>query len=366
MASWNIREVFRFRNGTYQTFPQEVWTKLNQHNVMLCWEHYIHLSTQRPDMVAYTQSDAHGEEDRQTLMRFGRYLKRYHPLLSDKQVEELAGLLRTRKDDSKQNGGGLHLATDRETIKEIFETPLHAGESAPVSCMCEFDTWTNPPYMVYAGSPDVAIAYLRESSGIIARTVVSTKYKWWVRMYTTGGDDHEYLCSRLREALHKAGYERRGSLKDCRLSVLEEEGHYALPYIDGSAWYVYQNGDYWVVTDNDEEGEYSCQETSGRGDEVERTHCANCEEIISQGDEEYPTVDGTVCSDCIENYIRINDYNRDGYFPADDCSEGCDGEYHLSRDLERDCHVTDCTCFEDQQELDLESNTDGGTESETV
>src|ERR1039458_2513006 len=80
LCEWKSRELSRLADGTYKTVP-------------VCLDypasHYVHLSvtSMENDFVAYTPSDAYGEADRQVRMKFGRYLRKTFPGMTDAEVQ---------------------------------------------------------------------------------------------------------------------------------------------------------------------------------------------------------------------------------------------------------------------------------------
>lgn len=267
-VDWRWREYTRLYDGTYRSIPDL--------GLSIAYEpdHYLHLASTgtEPDMVAYTASPDKGIADRQTVIKFGKYLKKYHgEELTDAQIQNAVTLLKTKLTATPAT---LRFTTDRDTISRIFETETRACGSDAVSCMHgKFEDWTNRPYHVYADSPDVAVAYLEESGQIKARSVVSTKDKVFVRLYSVDGCN--VLCEQLRQLLDEAGYEK-GSLEGNRLNKLPtRKGKEVLPYIDNGGMGVYESRGHWVVCDpSDDNVEYTCDDTDGTG----TPKCSECNE----------------------------------------------------------------------------------------
>src|ERR1019366_9953468 len=137
-------------------------------------DHYVHLSITETetDMVAYTPSDAYGIADRQVRLKFGRYLKKTFPDLSDAEIQGHVTAFKSAL-AVIDKPAELHFATDIPTINLIFETEMRACGSDMVSCMHgKFDEDEIRPYHVYADSPDVAVAYVMTGSDIVSRSVV--------------------------------------------------------------------------------------------------------------------------------------------------------------------------------------------------
>jgi hypothetical protein len=181
-TDWREREVCRFASGEYQTLP--IIKGFLDYNIKFNPDHFIHRAKSDGALIAFTQSSEHGQQDRQTVMRLGRYLRRYGPPeLTDVAIEQIT----TEYLLAVQEAAPLEIAfaTDIPTINEIFETPLCASGGSHISCMQgKWDGDTERPYHVYANSPDVAVAYLRAPDGaIIARSVVNMIDSAYVRVY---------------------------------------------------------------------------------------------------------------------------------------------------------------------------------------
>jgi len=68
--SWRTRELARALTGEYLPVP---WA-LEPWAAPLLAEHFPHVSTDDPTMLAYTPDEPKGEQNRQTRCRPGRYL----------------------------------------------------------------------------------------------------------------------------------------------------------------------------------------------------------------------------------------------------------------------------------------------------
>jgi len=290
---WRERERERFTNGTYRALP--VLPEMTALGLAYPESHYLHLSVTETesDTVAYTASESHGEADRQTRIKFGRYLKKTFPQLTDQQIQSCVVALRAALNFAERASEySLHFATDTEMLNEIFETPMCPCDSTTTSCMHgKFRHWEHRPYHVYAGSPDVAVAYLRDGS-IVARTVVSVKHKQFIRLYAVEGAESH--CLMLKGLLAEQGY-KAGSLVGNRLSMLpKRDGEHVLPYLDGGVCSVCEDDGFWLV---DPDGEYAGDRVDGyatadadrcdgcgcASDSCECYYCECCEERYADG-----------------------------------------------------------------------------------
>lgn len=282
---WQAIERNKFASGEYKSVPElDALGFLDYPS-----DHFLHLSVTEleDDYVAYTPSESYGRVDRQVRLRFGKYLRKTFSKdqLTDSDIQAAVTELRAKL--ARSTAETLDFATDIETINEIFETRMNPCGGAVVSCM--YGKWNEDsvrPYHVYAESPDVAVAYVRRGDSIVARSVVSTKDKIWIRAYSLDGC--ETLCGVLREMLKAVGY-RQGSLKGNRLT---KRGS-LMPYIDLDDQSVDDGGKYWIVasgedgeylaTNTDGSYEYRCSSCERPEDDCNCSYCACCEERYADG-----------------------------------------------------------------------------------
>lgn len=309
---WKYREQSRFNDGTYRPVPSVCGIEYPK-------DHFLYLSITKDgsDFIAYTPSERHGLEDRPVVMKFGKYLRKTFPEMSDAQVQDAVVALRSKL-KLHASPATLHFATDRDTISEIFETEMFACDSSYASCMYnKFTDWDVRPYHVYADSPDVAVAYVTEFGNIVARSVVSTRDKQWVRPYSCKPNDSTY-CRMLIDMLIEAGYEE-GDLTGNRLTKLPSSRGVILPYIDNGGMSVILSSDekYWIVCDGG--GKYRGDQTDGHASSHDT--CPECDNDTDECGCSY-------CECCERNYAG----------GCDDCSccENCDGcQYHENCECER-------------------------------
>ncbi len=361
-AEWHTREQNRFLDGVYKTLP-----------VKLAYppEHYVHLSTEDPEQVAYTPSDAYGIADRQTRLKFGRYLKKVFPDLSDADIQAHVTAFKSHQAVAA-NPAKLHFTTDKQTINAIFETPMCACGSTSKSCMHgKFDGDDDRPYHVYANSPDIAVAYVTQAhrAGIIARSVVSTKDQIWIRAYSIESGDNDADCGTLKQLLDEAGFSK-GDLFGNRLTKLDTD-NVMLPYLDNSGAHVKDRGKYWEVCDGD--GDYECDCTDGTAtahnrcercdnsqDDCECIYCDCCEESYAQGCERC-----RICEHCDRCYEHDNcECDRCG-----ECHELVEQHRHCNHcECERcdECNalVDDCECEQEEDEDEDETEETEETDDE--
>lgn len=370
--SWEQREVLRFYTGVYREVPKlKALEHIEFPNTANYARHYLHMSTvsNEFDMVAYTETWTKGEMDRQTRLKFGRYLKKYYGhCLQDHEISAAVAELRAvlgleEEKEEKEEVTRLKFATDIETINRIFETRMCAKGSGEDYVSCMYGKWggnKNRPYHVYANSPDVAVAYMYKGEEILARSVVSVKDKNWVRVYAQNGDYD--LCTRLEQLMKKEGYDGPEALVGNRLSKVTSDygDEVYLPYIDPSGMDVDDEGEYWVIV---RDGEYTCDDTEGRatqnGDRCscceelevncECSYCDCCERMYAYGCNECSMCE--ICSRCVTHYNctcqRCSECNlilpnfRTRYYGVDRCR--CD-------------RCGECGELEDECECEVEEN----------
>jgi hypothetical protein len=357
---WYSREQQRFYDGTYTAVPVSLDYPM---------EHFVHLSVtpSEPDQVAYTPSDTYGAADRQVRLKYGRYLKKAFPDLSDADIQSHVTAFKSAL-AIVASAPVLRFATDIDTINRIFETEMNACGSSCSSCMHgKFDGNDIRPYHVYANSPDVAVAYVTAGDAIVSRSVVSTKHMSWVRAYSVSTGDNDTDCGTLRQLLKDAGYSK-GTLTGSRLTKLNTR-KVMLPYIDNGGAYVQDCGHYWLVVDDDE-GEYQADCTDGTATECDSHRCDRCDNheddcsciYCDCCDESF--ADG--CDNCrmCEHCERCTEHDRCHCDRCSECHELIEHYRHCSHcECERcnDCNelMDDCECEpeedEDSESEDLES-----------
>ncbi len=89
---WRIREECRLQDGEYIPLPDFIlnalWWLENKHTHN---DHFVHVSTEKSDMIAYTPDEKSGEQDKQTRTTMGRYLTKYFSeILDGQQIGDIA------------------------------------------------------------------------------------------------------------------------------------------------------------------------------------------------------------------------------------------------------------------------------------
>lgn len=321
--AWQARERSRFGEGTYIEVPwsSQVWALPLHH------AHYPHLSSKCPGKIAFTQSEAHGIADRQTVMRPGKYLLQFYgdwvnQSLVDKYCAEIDAL-------TKHLATPLQFATTKEDIIRVYQT-------GPSSCMSknaddrEYRTNGVHPVSVYAAG-DLAIAYFTdEQKAIKARCITWPAKKIFGRVY---GDEN-----RIAALLHRDGFKCSQSSTDwdgarlLKVKVPRADG-YVCPYLDVANQRVTIGDDFLIL--DAEDGEYEASNVGsvikGKGVNRERDNdedendenycfCDNCNDRVHVDSIFSVNGDGAYCGTCY----------REGWFFCDTCDSDCERDSQQS------------------------------------
>jgi hypothetical protein len=106
---WHEREMMRMKHGIYKT---SVLTEAL--NAVWAGQHAVHVSREDPTQLAYTASVEDGERDKQLRVSPGRFVRKYFPLLSDKQIQLLEEAHKTDLDTSYL------VARTEDAIAEVY------------------------------------------------------------------------------------------------------------------------------------------------------------------------------------------------------------------------------------------------------
>ncbi len=182
---WQEREWERFSTGEYTIVPWSgEWWATTPYTRL----HFPHLID---DKVAFTSTNARGLTDTKTLMRPGKYLRRFYAAtLSESQIQEWAEGVATLQIEVK-------FATTPDEITRVYL-------NGPDSCMSsEFKKQPVHPAAVY-GAGDLAIAYMERNGKVVARVLCWPEKKVYAHPDATYGKDY------IEVMLHKLGYHPSG------------------------------------------------------------------------------------------------------------------------------------------------------------
>lgn len=291
---WRLRESGRFQSGYYEPVPwaRESWFIGSPQGA----DHYCHMSRDKSAMVAFTESEEKGRDDKQKRMRAGRYLTQYFGAsITDIEIRHWAGKL------SILVGGDsdlLHFATTPDDIEQIYR-------DGPHSCMAhEPGHYSGPchPTRIY-GAGDLAVAYIERESSIAARVLCYPANKVYSTVYGDGG----VWTQQLKDLLESAGYSHSSDSANwdgARLLRVEVDyGNFVIPYFDipGNAT---DDGEYLRVArfgDIEADNESGVSEESGR-------ICENCNDRYNDEDSGGNIGDSSYCDSC---YCELSFYCED-------------------------------------------------------
>lgn len=302
---WRSRELGRFESGFYQRVPwaDESWFKDSKYAPL----HHCHMSRDKSAMVAFTESDEKGRDDKQKRMRAGRYLTKYFGesgAIDDSMIRHWAGKLSILVGESDL----VQFATTPDDIEEIYT-------SGPHSCMAHHaDHYQGPiqPTRIY-GAGDLAVAYIERASSIAARVLCYPANKVYSTVYGDGG----VWSNQLKALLDSAGYRfssDSGDWNGARLLRVEADCGFVVPYFDipGNAT---DDGEYLRVSYH---GEIECCTEHGVSEDSGR-RCDNCGDIYDDENCGGTISDSSYCDLCYhELSFHCEDCNETG-FAEDSC-----------------------------------------------
>jgi hypothetical protein len=308
--------------------------------------YFLHVSAEEPHQWAYTPSADYGERGRQVRLSPGKFLTKMvmagAVTLTADEVRTLtngfAACLAFNAASDATAKLELKFATTIEEIEKVYttgeENPVCAVGSGTPSCMSRarenYGTALHPSALYAASGGVLAVAHLSDGIGTRARAVVNTRDLRYVRVYERRGSK---AGTKLQEALHAAGYARRGSLSgqgDIFLNVeMIRNGNkheIVAPYLDGedrlacdddTGSGLRMTADDGVACDT-QNGNVSLSYVCAGGNEYECAHCGG----TFRDDESLRGVAGgdQVCDSCIdEHFVYVE--NADNYYPLEACVE---------------------------------------------
>lgn len=346
-----------------------------------------HISTEKPQEVAYYQSVDKLLRGIETRTKPGRFLAKFYPNLTPDQVRQYANdyLVATAP---KQ----LHIARTRdEIIMAINEGPGESCQSRHYydRSRCWYRGHIHPAAAYASG--DFEVLYITddnkpgdparlaaETQRITARVICNAKDKLAARIY----GDH----AKLTPLLDDTGYEQKdGALVGCRLLRIYDEndsGSYIMPYVDagtgsgGGCLYVGEQYDHdsgrevWVLSESGEYSTYAGYDNKGLLD-AEEGECYTCERCDSTHDIEdeihYSEYEGTgYCSCCEDDFVyavtgrsRLGNLSYDMVLQHNAVEIG--GEWYVDDpDLLGRCGFVQCVHCDEWAEIDDTTTTDSG------
>lgn len=187
------------------------------------------------DRVTYFAGEQKRLMGRRSVKTLASYLRLFLPKeVKDHDLRELHSkvLAMHEKDDRYE----VHLAFSESDIEEIYENTNFR------SCMkrgeyIDSDLDTHP--VVAYDSPDINVFGLfdKRRKHYIARTVANANTEEFGVIYPNDGTGTRGSASnRLKQWLQRAGYAGSArALNGCRIKIIQENGDYILPYVDGGS-----------------------------------------------------------------------------------------------------------------------------------
>lgn len=305
--TWRAREIRKFNSGEYLAVPwiaviNSTFRRYDLPDTVI--DHYPHLSSKFPGLIAYTKSEEHGVLDRQTAVKPGKYIEEF--LKDSFTPAQIADYIAQCKSDAFE----LKIARSEADIVAIYSQKDCGFTSCMQSKHSPEYNWQRPteagdrlhPVAVY-GDSDLGVAYLGDiQTKIKARAVVWPDQKIFTRAY---GD-----INTLKHVLRANGY-TEGSLVGSRVCRLTDPKGVIMPYIDGVTQ-ASEDGQ-WIVLDD--EGKLSCDNTEGYAQSTsDRAYhddddddgdydytCDHCEQGYHYDHQNNGRLNRTWCDSCIDS-----------------------------------------------------------------
>ena len=299
---------------------------------------YPHVADLDATKIAFTENEAKGVADRQTVTTLGKYIKRHAPNIPDHVLRDM-----------------VMLSVAEVTLTHNLQEMIDAVQNGPRSCMQ--GGFRTHPYSVYDPQYGWHMAVRREGGGggdIVGRCLCLTHNgnKMFVRSYRTNENGYSHSDEGMNAWLEERGYTHESEWPwGARLAAIRCGGDLVLPYIDGGCSTCRDDTDCLVL---DGDGEYDGDNTngfaSGGGD---RYSCDDCGDYFNDGDGTYTGrhEDNHVCSDCASGYTYV--YGRRGhqYYVSDDDVISVNYEYYDSNYLS-DNGIVHCEHDDEYHEQD--------------
>lgn len=347
---WQFREQARISVGIYTDLPKVVYDRMSEElttvQFAMMKSHYVHMSTSTPGMISYTPTAQHGEGDRQTVTKIGRYLTRALNVENPCVVKSISESFNIANDIADKPDIEVLFATDPDDIAEIYM-------DGPDSCMSKgMHHWNSHVHPCSSYHPeDWSLAYTKYGDNEIKARAMVTREMQYIRVYS----DRSGGINELGGALEAMGYRHtQDAAKGMRLRRLPCGSSFVAPYIDGAEWNIHDDGtDLWIEAPDRGECVGHTQasyDTKGLCGYDNRKICYDCDE---RSDEDYiryvGEIDEWICESCIDDHWRYSDYHdsyiredsaiwvesRDTYFYDHETVEDYNGDMQFREDCEQ-------------------------------
>jgi hypothetical protein len=306
---WVIREMDSYPMHPVIDAAIKLVRPIDWQQLFLEWPH---ISQGDRTRIAYTQNEAKGQKNIQTVTSVGKYLNRHFDL-PDHTIRDLVS----------RHGSADTYKFVHTTAEMIYH--LHRG---PGSCMvwredrgirCN-DGVTRHPYETYDPKYGWHMAVRISGDETIGRALCMTNsdgVKYFVRSYARPANNGGYseTDNGMENWLHEQGYVKESYWRDGeKLAYHATCDVFLAPYLDGGDKRVgIDAGNKWVVIDSD--GEYLCDQTGGcpTDDSGDFFECEDCGDRTAEDDGYWVGRgdDTRVCESCQENNYRYA-YGRRG------------------------------------------------------
>lgn len=300
-TDWRARERGRFETGEYL----ECAEALHKAASLKYPDHFLHVSKDKPELVAYIKNEIMGEQDRQTRRTVMAYLEEFFP-----KFPVAKRLLWAKEHTDKFALLNLKRAVTGDEIEAVYTTYSDGDVSLSCSCMRHtvggarytvggdaddesFSDVDQHPVQAY-GDSDLWLAYLEDGYGqTTARALVYEEKKVYSRVYGNA-------ASQLHALLAQAGYvksstywertnhncEKLGpSFVGARIRRIRNSapvGGYLMPYVDAiDNAGVSRCGEFFVLGKGHD---VECDVTCGYVEGDTPATCNRCERRMDEDD----------------------------------------------------------------------------------
>ena len=340
--TWYKREMFR---ATLHPTIKKMLDTPEQAQYLTDWREmvleYPHIADTDATKISFTENEAKGLADRQTVTTLGKYIKRHAPDMPDHVLRDI-----------------VMLSVAAVVLVHDLPSMIDAVQNGPRSCMQ--NSFNVHPYSVYDPQYGWHMAVRREGGDIVGRCLCLTHggEKLFVRSYRRHENGYSQSDEGLNAWLEERGYSHWGEWpQGVRLAKIWDGGDLVLPYIDGGSTRCAEHVGYLTI---DDDGDYDGCMQGGFADVTSRSYCDDCgnsydpDDGISTGRHE----DNHVCDDCSSAYTYV--YGRYGnqYYISDDdvvnvCGEAYDQDYLRDNNIVFCEHDGDYHSLDDCYELDV-------------
>ena len=280
---------------------------------------YPHVADTDATKIAYTESEAKGVADRQTVTTLGKYIKRHAPDMPDHVLRDM-----------------VMLSVAEVVLVHDLQGMIDAVQNGPRSCMQ--GGFSTHPYSVYDPQYGWHMAVRRESGDIVGRCLCleHNDRKLFVRSYRTNEGGYSQSDEGMNAWLEERGYiHADGWPNGAKLAAIWEGSALVLPYIDGDNSRCDARDGYLRLDDC---GEYEGDNTNGYASGPEdRCTCDDCGDLYDEDDGTHTGYheDHHVCDDCAEGYTYAYGRNGSLYYVPNDDTVYVDGENYHTDYLDR-------------------------------